>query len=261
MAPAVDLQNLIIAFAFRSIMDGTVSSRDIPDTPFIESERRQIFFGAAIGIPTFFVRRDTENRFMRGILERCDHVRSSHRYPGYLRVYNAEYCRALVRCLKAEAADLIELFGMKETIDDLNDRLDGATGRQAAARLTKDILEGLGARTPLDVKGETFNGAAEEFYRNPLRLRQLSEALDLLEDELTGLASPSSPYHATTGRLLYGLASGDPLVYLRGLRNALMAETAPVDDILRLICAVLLTVGAELSAVPEPAEPFRETGT
>jgi hypothetical protein len=261
MAPAVDLQNLIIAFAFRSIMDGTVSSRDIPDTPFIESERRQIFFGAAIGIPTFFVRRDTENRFMRGILERCDHVRSSHRYPGYLRVYNAEYCRALVRCLKAEAADLIELFGMKETIDDLNDRLDGATGRQAAARLTKDILEGLGARTPLDVKGETFNGAAEEFYRNPLRLRHLSEALDLLEDELTGLASPSSPHHATTGRLLYGLASGDPLVYLRSLRDALMAERAPVDDILRLICAVLLTVGAELSAVPEPAEPFRETGT
>ena len=134
MAAAVDLQNLLIAYAFKSITTGTMGAEDIPDSPFVESERRQIFFGAAIGIPTFFVRKDTENRFMKGVLERCDQVRASHRYPGYLRVYNTEYCRALVRRLESEAADLIDLFDMGETMEELKERLEGAPGTAGGSR-------------------------------------------------------------------------------------------------------------------------------
>ena len=85
---------------------------------------------------------------MKGVLERCDQVRASHRYPGYLRVYNTEYCRALVRRLESEAADLIDLFGMGETMEELKERLEGAPGRQAAAALTKESLGTLGARRP-----------------------------------------------------------------------------------------------------------------
>jgi hypothetical protein len=32
----------------------------------VESERRQILFGAAVGIPTFFVQRDSSNTFLLG---------------------------------------------------------------------------------------------------------------------------------------------------------------------------------------------------
>ena len=53
----------ITALAFRYVLNGDVTHDHIPDSPFIESERRQIFFATAIGIPTFFIRHDTENRF------------------------------------------------------------------------------------------------------------------------------------------------------------------------------------------------------
>ena len=119
MTPAVDLQNLITALAFRYVLDGDVTHDHIPDSPFIESERRQIFFATAIGIPTFFIRHDTENRFLKAIVERTADVRSSRRYPGYLRVHNVAYCKCLVRLLKDEAADLVEAFGMEDAIADL----------------------------------------------------------------------------------------------------------------------------------------------
>jgi hypothetical protein len=54
---ATNLQVLLTALAFKYMANGDVSHRHIPDTPFIESERRQIFFCMAIGIPTFFVLR------------------------------------------------------------------------------------------------------------------------------------------------------------------------------------------------------------
>jgi len=59
LAGAIRLQGLITALAFKYIMKGDVNHVHIPDDPSIESERRQIFFGAAIGLPTFFVKKDT----------------------------------------------------------------------------------------------------------------------------------------------------------------------------------------------------------
>ncbi len=68
MAEAVDMQNLVTALACRYIILGKIDHHDIPDRPSIESERRQIFFGSAIGIPTFYVRADTSNRLLKKIV-------------------------------------------------------------------------------------------------------------------------------------------------------------------------------------------------
>ena len=65
MGPAVSLQQLITAFACQSIIDQKITHRHIPDSPVVESERRQILFGAAIGIPTFFVEKQTPNVLMQ----------------------------------------------------------------------------------------------------------------------------------------------------------------------------------------------------
>ncbi|MBO0861064.1 MAG: hypothetical protein J2P21_21785, partial [Chloracidobacterium sp.] len=64
MGRAVDLQALVTALAFKYQAQGKYTHRDIPDNPFVESERRQIFFGAAIGVPTFFVKRDSPNQLL-----------------------------------------------------------------------------------------------------------------------------------------------------------------------------------------------------
>ncbi len=262
MPPAVDLQNLVTALAFRYALAGVVTHDHIPDSPFIESERRQIFFGAAIGIPTFFVRRDTENRFLKSLVERTANVRESRRYPGYLRVHNDAYCRALIHLLKDEGADLVELFGMEETIRDLENRLGAPRNQTAADRLTGSILEHLGVRSPLKVSADEFNSAAEAFYRNSLRSQHIAEGLDVLEDDLRALASPTSLHHTTIGRLLYGLIpSGELFRYLHDIRKSVMNETASIEELRRLIFAVLLTIRADMPSTEDVEPDFKETGT
>ena len=53
MADAPILQTLVTALAYKLALQGKITHSHIPDDPSIESERRQIFFGAAIGIPPF----------------------------------------------------------------------------------------------------------------------------------------------------------------------------------------------------------------
>ncbi|MGH9803300.1 MAG: hypothetical protein ACRD82_23290, partial [Blastocatellia bacterium] len=113
MTHAVGLQSLITALAFKYQATGQVTHASIPDKPFIESERRQSFFGAAIGVPTFFVRHDTGNRLLSAILARTKRTRQSRRYQGFLRVRNDDYCRALLQTLREDAADLIEMFHLE----------------------------------------------------------------------------------------------------------------------------------------------------
>jgi hypothetical protein len=262
MPPAVDLQNLVTALAFRYVLAGDLTHDHIPDSPFIESERRQIFFASAIGIPTFFVRHDTENRFLKAIVERTAGVRESRRYPGYLRVHNVAYCRALIRLLKDDAAELVESFGMEEALTDLEKRLEGAQTHTAAERLTGGILEHLGVRSPLKVSADEFNSGAEAFYRNSLRLQHIAEGFDVLEDDLRTIASPSSCHHTTIGRLLYGLIpSGEFFRYVHHIRESIMNETASIEELRRLIFAVLLTIRADMASTEDLEPVFKETGT
>ncbi|MDX2040697.1 MAG: hypothetical protein SF097_05575 [Acidobacteriota bacterium] len=131
---------MITALGFKYQATGQVAHGSIPDTPFIESERRQVFFGAAIGIPTFYVRQDTSNQLLNAILARTKRTRRSRRYQGFLRVRNDDYCRALLQTLREDAADLIELFGIENTIRDLQARLDAPQEHSAAGKLMRGAL-------------------------------------------------------------------------------------------------------------------------
>ncbi|MCX8044748.1 MAG: hypothetical protein N3B18_11580 [Desulfobacterota bacterium] len=192
MEYAALLQTLITALAFKYIMSGEVMHCHIPDTPTIESERRQIFFGAAIGIPTFFVRRDSSNQFLMKILASVDNIRPSHRYPGYLRIYNREYCAGLLKILKRDAADLIELLGLENVIYDLEQRLHHQE-LTAASRITDGILRETGAKTPLSLSAGEFNSAAERYYRDTLRQKHIAEAIASLQKTITSALSSAHP--------------------------------------------------------------------
>lgn len=133
LAPAVELQALILAFAYKAIADGRLTHQHIPDSPEVESERRQAFFCAAAGVPTFYVRRSTPNRFLAELVEASEKVRQSRRYPGFLRVPLAEFQRSLLRLLDLKARDLVEACGCEGLLADLRRRLSdpqrSATGR------------------------------------------------------------------------------------------------------------------------------------
>lgn len=181
MAQAVSLQCLITALAMRYVLSGQIRHTDIPDIPFVESERRQAVFGTAIGIPTFFVKNDTPNRLIRKIVSATKKTRMSARYPGYIRVPTDEYMKALLGTIFKDAPDLIERFGMEETMKDLAARIEDPFMCSCASRLKNGILQSAGVLSPYELSAEDFNLAAERYYRDSLRFRYIDEALIVLE--------------------------------------------------------------------------------
>ena len=241
LEPAATLQVLLSALALQYIFRDGIRHGDIPDTPRIESERRQIFFSAAIGIPTFYIHRRSRNRFLGRLLEEVRATRFSHRYPGYIRVKLDEYRWALVRVLRREARHLIAQFGAEELLDDLEDRLRTA-GASAADRLTRGILDTAGARAPLKLPAEIFNQAAEQYYRNALRSRQMEEGLDALQEDLAAIDAPQAWRQGRYNRPLYHLLRGQSAEeYVRHHRQALRFEMTSEETLEKLIHLFILT--------------------
>ncbi len=182
MRPAARLQQFLSALACKLVLSGRVGRASIPDSPEVESERRQIFFATAINLPTFFVRRDSGNALLLDLVSRASNVRSSHRYPGNLRVHVLEYRMALLEFIESEGRDLIELFGAGELLRDLRARIMDP-GLGAGGKLTRRILEHAGARNPLSLRAQDFNMGAEDVYRGELRCAHLAEALEYLMED------------------------------------------------------------------------------
>jgi hypothetical protein len=199
----------------------------------VESERRQVIFDCAIGLPTFFVDEATTNQFLKAVLSHTHEIRPSRRYPGYSRVRTDEYRQGLLRLLRQEAPDLVEMLGMGEVLDELEHRIAEPTTR-ASHRLVQGILGEAGARDPMKVEARTFNLAAERYYRGPLRRAQINEALSLLREELSAAAAR-----------LWGVQWGDlgllanPDAYLAAVHDELVDDRLNTEEILRLISLIL----------------------
>ena len=209
----------------------------------MESERRQIFFGAAIGLPTFFVQKDTPNLFLRKILLRVREVRQSHRYPGYLRIHVREYQKALLQVLIDDGRDLIEALGLRETMEDLLLRLEHPDKHSAAGKLTNGILGTLGAKTPLDVNASVFNEGAEKYYRETLRRQHFHEGLQFLEEDCLqlDLVNPGSDEREKEAlRSIFGDRSAAD--FLRGMKRDLLEEQVPLELLRKLINLVIVTI-------------------
>jgi len=242
MGRAADLQTLITTLAYKYIAMGTTHAH-IPDTSSVESERRQIFFGAAIGIPTFFVSKNSSNAFLNKILKKTNAVRSSRRYPGYLRVQNHEYCKALLRIIREDAADLIELHDLHGTLNDLEKRLAEPEQFTAAGRLTAGILDEVNARSPMSLKSREFNIGAERYYRGTLRKRHMEEAFGFLEDECRRLDQESSGLDDEVRKaLLFTLQGQGAARFLASIKEDVLLEKADANNLQRLMNLILLTV-------------------
>ncbi len=253
MARAADLQALVTALAFKYQAQGKYGRHDIPDKPFIESERRQIFFGAAIGIPTFFVRRDTPNRLLRAILARTKRTRASRRYSSYLRVYNHDYQRALLQTLLEDGADLIEMFGLWETLADLRARLDDPANQSAAGKLARGILAdtraGARLRSPMQMAAGEFNLQADRYYRDSLRRRHFSEAFEFLIEDLHALEKRAAQVDGAIRQALRDCLRGCGATELAEvLKTRVLADEASEADLQALINLTLLSIYRDLKA-------------
>lgn len=247
------LQAFVTSLAFRYVIEGKITHRHIPDTPFVESERRQVIFNAAIGIPTFYVKADTGNLFLKYIVMNTAGVRHSRRYPGYIRVPLKQYLDALAKMLKNDSGPLPEIFPISDCLEDLGDRTRGNTGASVASRLIHGVCEKAGARRALDLDGEAFNLAAERYYRTDLRRRHLRESLAIFKHDLSRFEKAITAHDGLVRAALGGAVSEDgALPYFVSIRKKLLEERLPAQEIQRLIRLIILVEHAE--AVEEEHE-------
>lgn len=245
MAPAASLQQFLLALAYRLALQEDLSHEDIPDDPTSESERRQPFFFAAAGLPAFYVRHDTRNRFLLAILRNCNKTRSSRRHPGYLRISIQDYRRALLLYLRQNARDLAEAMSMHTVLDDLALRCeDQKLG--AAHRLVSAIV-GSPKGDPMRIEAGEFNRRAEQFYREGLRREHLREAWNHLRQDLEDLER--SGCRELRGCLRHGVRMQDPARVLRDAEPQLLQDELSQHEISALLnLIVLLTIQDRRSA-------------
>jgi cell division septum initiation protein DivIVA len=243
MSQAINLQNLIYLLAFKYIAAGQINHENIPDDPFIESERRQIIFGSAIGIPTFFVHRNTGNTFLKRIIEKTQRVRSSRRYNGYNRIYNIEYRRALLNIIRDDAADIIEMLDMRETILDLECRINEPDNFAASGKLIGGILNQANAKSPMNLPAGTFNLAAEKYYRTVLRKQHIRESFDILREDIIKLDQAVSSVSQEMRNLLHSiLREKNPASFMEAAQSEVIrgkAEPQTLEKLVHLILAYI----------------------
>ncbi len=243
LAGAAGLQNLLTSLALQYIATGSITHDGIPDDPFMESERRQIIFAVAAGIPTFYVRNDNRNPILMAVVRKTAGVRSSRRYPDYLRVPTEAYRLALLAVLRNDGADLIENLQLEDSMADLEARLVSPRERSTAGRLTSGICKEAGARSPLTLSGTEFNLAAERYYRGTLRGRHLEEALEMLEEELRRIESGGIQPDQETREALRQLLQGKGLLeFFTPLRRELLTDRLPEKELAGLIHLLLILV-------------------
>lgn len=243
LARAAELQILLTALAYKYVLSGEVTHAHIPDSPSVESERRQVIFGAAIGIPTFFVRQDTTNRFMRYVLGKVKKIRASHRYPGYLRVYHHEYLKALLQVVSEDGADLIAGMGFTRLVTDVQDRIGSRAERAVGERLVRRIAEYAGSRDPMRLRGQEFNSAAEKFYREVLRTEHIREGFGILKEDVGRVEFHSGGrwqrYRDTLHALL---GEKDVAEFLSEAEKQVCAESASVQELRKLTYIMLMVI-------------------
>ena len=242
LAPATDLQALITAYAYQCMARGDLTHAHIPNDPDTESERRQIFFAAAIGLPIVYVRKTTKNLFLRQVLARTERTRPSKRHTGFFKVYLDDYCRALLRLLREDGA---RVETGRATFADLHERLVAPSERGVSGRLTSSILAELGVKSPMDVDAVTFNQAAGQYYRGRLCQQYLEEGLHTVGQSFRQMDQqvPHDPalQHALT-KLTHGRGANE---FLNAAAPAVRMGSALPDTLCRLIGLLLLNVEQE----------------
>ena len=243
MTHAVNLQLLIIALAYKYVLLDGVGHNWIPDEPFTESERRQIIFSSAIGLPTFFVRRNSRNRFLGAILKKVRKTRPSRRYDGFVRVRRQEYMSGLVQTIKKDGAGLIRELGMEETIRDLELRIQQPDQYSAAGKLTRSILDKAGADSPMKLSGHEFNAAAEQYYLHDLKNENLKDAVEVLKAGVSELDSMRSwrggEYNQSLMSVLRGKNASD---FIDSARDDLLSEQLSQKKLAQLIQLTMLVI-------------------
>ena len=201
----------------------------------------------------------------------CAEIRPSHRYPGYLRVQIQEYRRALIQVIREDAADLIELMDLHDTLNDLEMRIDEPALYSAAGRITAGILDEVNASSPLRVTAREFNIGAERYYRTTLRRRHLDEAFGFMKEDCGSLDREQGGLDEMQRKALRVILRGQEAArFVEEAKEDVLHERADIVTLQRLMNLLLFnvhidqTTAAKLSdnqrSDQDDAAPVHRTG-
>lgn len=249
MGQAADLQNLITTLAYHYILSGTITHDMIPDVPDIESERRQVFFCSAINLPTFFVKTQTQNLFLKQILSRVDKTRHSRRYKGYTRVRMMDYKLALIQQLRKDGAEIIDNLNLRSVVNDLENRIKSPSRHSTAGKLTHGIMSRGKEKNPMALTGERFNKQAETYYIENLRKNHMREGLTVLEQEFKEMELWAE-YRDPSLRTAIGaiLGSQRPTAFLNKVKPLLLKDSLSPAQLKNLMFLMILYVNQKTKA-------------
>jgi hypothetical protein len=236
MAPALRLQQFLLALAYKLALQDEVTHEHIPDDPTSESERRQPFFFSAAGLPAFYVHRDSRNQLLHTILLNCKKTRPSRRHPGYVRVSIRDYRRAALAFVQQTGAELAESMSMQSTLADLASRCDDRR-LEAGNRLMDSVIGG-SAESAMSVEAREFNRMAEDFYRDGLRREHLREAFSHLREDLATLEK--SGCGESRHRIRHGVRVQDPARFLQDVEVRLPDDDLSLQEVAALLNLLLV---------------------
>jgi hypothetical protein len=237
MAPAADLQQLLLMISYRLVLDGAILPSDIPDDPTSESERRQPFFFVAAGLPAFYVHKNSRNELLKQILRHCKRTRSSWRHPDYLRVSIRDYREALLSWMQQNAAVPIDEANAKLSLIELRFRL-ADRNQQAHARTIDGLMEDTGGGDPMRLRAREFNRRAEHYYRESLRQAHLREACTQLREDVQALEKHEDPGVGALVR--HGVRVQDPVRFLDSIAERLVNDDLSVQELSTVLNLLLL---------------------
>ncbi|GLQ29885.1 hypothetical protein [Litoribrevibacter albus] len=253
MGQAVNLQILIQALAYKLIAEGKVTHKDIPDSPEIESERRQIFFTAAVQLKKFSIKQDTQNQFLTTLLQSAKRIKKSRRNKGFNSVRLKDYREALVNFIKTEGEELITSLGLEETVTDLERRLN--SDFSVSDRLVSDILKEERHDNPIKLSGKRFNSKAEEYYRTDLRIKHLAEAMDSIFIQVKAMTTEHQTQLQQSLKIEIELTE-----WLFQTKQHLISEALNSDRIRKLV-ALIIFLDCDLSADSHTTEQSNDEQT
>lgn len=247
LAPACELQSLITALAYQEIVQEELVPAMIPDDPGIESERRQIMFAAALGVPTVFIHQRTRNGLLRRIVGLASGVRSSQRYPGYWRIPVKSYQMALLSYLRTRAAGLINWLEIQDVLGDLEERVARPEVNGTAGRIVGGIVKANGRRSAMRMSSGSFNSASEVYFRETLRNERCQEGVSAFRRCVRAAVPEWRESQGPEAGLLKSLP-GDPDSFVETASSEWSRDKLDPGRLLQLIQLLTMLIGHQIKS-------------
>ncbi|MGE4519008.1 MAG: hypothetical protein AB7E04_05820 [Desulfobacteraceae bacterium] len=242
------LQAVITSLAYKYILEEKLCHKDIPDTVFTESERRQPVFCEASGISSFYVKQNTTNKFLKKILSHMEDIKTSSKYKGYFEVKTKDYKNALLKIIKQDAKPIIKEAGLDFVLKDLESRLKNESELSASSKMTKSVMENFKKKSPIDINSADFNESMEDYYRHTLRLKHLKEAWNEVIQELKKLELISFRDRKIKKAVLSILKNESPYEFLEKRKKDFFGNSLTQFEISKLISLMLIVLSTDLKS-------------